>query len=316
MESLHHEPPSKSYRAIKLRRKIKGIILKQQNEDLSVDYLLEKEGDVRDFLKPSNNYSDCEFTQQSLSRSYIGGLSQLHQARKDSQGQGKKTIVIKKKKLESEIDPQQTFRNMLEKINVLRARSQAADEKKVSKWNKVELKETQAIKSFQAMSKYWKGLENSIASKSNKKAKELLYAKQKVLNNRKVAVGKYYDKEQISEKYSWYIGLREEGSKSKVEVILPVCNKVTGNFTRVNVCRSPQGYEDSGYFDESFNEKVIDEDDLRELQIVGIQKLPLEVEAVKRVGPQYLKPMTFDNPAEEEIIAEQYDPWVKARLCS
>jgi hypothetical protein len=313
MEKLRLNLPSKSSHTIKLRRKVKNNQISEDAEDPSTDYLLEKEGDITDFLKPKKNCLEPITTQEPLSRSYIGNLSHYNRSRKDSQSQGKKTVLIKKKKLESEIDPQQTFKNMLDKINTLRARSQAVEEKKVkkSKWNKFELKEAQAIQSFQTMSKYWKGLENSIASKSNKKANDLLYTKHKDLRTKNPSPSKYFDKEQIQDKYSWYIGLRDDKSSDRVDVILPVFNKVTGNFTRYNVCRSPDGEVDPN--DEGLCGKLLKEEDLRELQIIGIQKLPMEVEAVKRIGPQYLKPALFDGPCEEETYAEQYDAWTKAR---
>lgn len=313
MEKFRLNLPSKSSHTIKLRRKVNKSQIPEDNEDPSTDYLLEKEGDITDFLKPKKNSLDPITSQQPLSRSYIGNLSNFNRSRKGSQSQGKKTVLIKRKKLESEIDPQQTFKNMLDKINTLRARSQAAEEKKVkkSKWKKFELKEAQAIQSFQTMSKYWKGLENSIASKSNKKANDLLYTKHKNSRTKNSSPSKYFDKEQIQDKYSWYIGLRDDKSSERVDVILPVFNKVTGNFTRFNVCRSPDG--EVGGDEEGLCGKVLKEEDLRELQIIGIQKLPMEVEAVKRVGPQYLKPGLLEGPCEEETYAEHYNSRVKAR---
>ena len=316
MEKLRLNLPSKSSHTIKLRRKVKSSKVPEDWQDPSVDYLLEKEGDITDFLNPKKNSYEPITTQGPLSRSYIGNLSNLNRSRKDSQSQGKKTVLVKKnKKLESEVDPQQTFKNMLDKINTLRAKSQAAEEKKArnSKWRKFELKEAQAIQSFQAMSKYWKGLENSIASKSKKKANDLLYAKHKDLRTKNASPSKYFDREQIQDKYSWYIGLRDDKSSERVDVILPVFNKVTGNFTRFNVSRSPEGDFRGGSSEEGLCGKVLKEEDLRELQIFGIQKLPMEVEAVRRVGPQYLKPGLFEGPCEEETYAEQYDARLNAR---
>lgn len=300
------EKPSKSFRSIKLRKRV----LNSKAEDLetSADFILEKEGDVTDFLKPHTSNLNSSLNSDQINRSFIGILSA--RPRKDSQSQIKKpTMVSKKKRLESERDPKETFNQMLEKINCYRLAS-LQEENRMQRENKRHRVEShfQAIKSFQSMSKYWKNLENSIASRSRKRENELLYIKQKKLRTLTNSPNKYFDKEQVQEKYSWYMGLRDSTHNKIVETYVPVNNAGNGIYTRVSLCKDT---------DDSHNENDIirlNEEDYRELQVIGVQKLPLEIEAVNRVGPQYLKQDKSQVQFEEEVIAEHYDPWVKARL--
>lgn len=306
MERMALGKPFKSFRSIKLRKRV--INLKAEEEDTSADFALEKEGDVTDFLKPRANNLNSSLNSEQINRSFIGILSS--RPRKDSHSLTKKaTMISKKKKLESERDPRETFNLMLEKINCLRL-SSLQEEHRLKRENKRYQNEShfEAIKSFQTINKYWKKLENSIASKSRKRKNELLYAKQKRLKTLTNSPNRYFDKEHAQNKYSWYMGLRDSADNKIVETYVPINNAANGIYTRVSLCKDS---------DDSTNKNDIiklNEEDYRELQVIGVQKLPLEIEAVNRVGPQYLKQNKIQVHFEEETIAEHYDPWVKARL--
>jgi hypothetical protein len=300
------EKPSKSFRSVKLRKRVNN--LRGQEEDVAADFLLEKEGDVTDFLKPRNSGLNSSLNSEGLTRSFVGIVSA--RPRKESQSLTKKaTILNKKRRLESERDPKETFKQMLEKINCYRLASLQEEKRRVRE-NKRSQVEThfQAIKSFQTMSKYWKNLENSIAIKSRKRENELLYTKQKKLRTLTNSPNKYFDKEQVQEKFSWYMNLRDSNHNRKVEAFFPVSSPGSNIFTRVSIFKEedPKSQENSLI--------KLEEEDYQELQIIGVQKLPLEIQAVHRVGPEHLKTHQSEALFEEEVIAEHYDPWVKARL--
>ena len=234
MERMPSDTPSKSFRQLKLRKKVKN--LKAEEEDTSADFVLEKEGDVTDFLKPQVNTLNSSLNSENINRSFIGILSS--RPRKESHSLTKKmTMSTKKKKHQSEIDPRETFNQMLEKINCYRL-SSLQEEHRLKRENKRYRNEShfEAIKSFQTMSKYWKNLENSIASKSRKRKNELLYTKQKKLKTLSSPPIRCFDKDHAQNKYSWYMGLRDSANNKIVETYIPINNAENGIYTRISVC--------------------------------------------------------------------------------
>ena len=101
----------------------------------------------------------------------------------------------------------------------------------------------------------------------------------------------------------WYMRLRESPEDSKFEAFLKVGNNLGGLYSRV------QQKKFEG--DESVE---IEKERIRELQIKGISKLPMEIEAVNRVGCEFLKPELLDNTIMNEVIVEQYDSKTKAAI--
>lgn len=131
-----------------------------------------------------------------------------------------------------------------------------------------------------------------------------------------------------SHSLSWYMSLRNS-SRMGFETYLPLGNIFTGLFTRISqhpkspkaLIRKPgaikssnKTYRDWDYFrtkihdkKSSFRSSYSNNIDKEELLVVGLSKLPMEIDAVKQLGAEYLNPKLLPKPFKEEVYVENYD---------
>lgn len=315
---------STSYKSVKIKRRPTEEDI--FDDDLESDYALEKEGDIKNFLKSKYKISCPKYNQfgEIISHSVIGPTSLFKTSNKDLQCSAKKSgNNNKKKKKEGEINPNIRFKEILDQLSELKNSSISENPNSTSKisGNNIFPNNRQGIvlKNFQRTVNYWKSLERKLATKSKRNTKEVLYTR----SSSNYSASKTPDKairsggNSIENRLLWYMKLREDSDADKYETFLPVGSQQGGLYTRVqlkNISKTPSLYKTS---DEKINDDEmiqISEEDLDALQIIGVSKLPLEIAAVDKVGCQYLRPELLDLNKDEEVIEENYDRKVKSRL--
>lgn len=120
-----------------------------------------------------------------------------------------------------------------------------------------------------------------------------------------------------------------DNCKEKLDAYLPVGGVFSGLFSRIAervssaeaIIRKPghlkshnRTFRDDPYFkhrieaEETISSiRPVNWVDSDELFVVGVAKLPLELEAVKNVGVEYVRTDLAEIEEQEEIIAENYD---------
>ena len=149
---------SKSFRMIKIKRKLKRL---DANSEENEDYLLEKEGDIKNYLKSNNQTTFCPRYDPSgeiVAHSVIGPIS-LFSEIKDTHLPIKKSENLSRKKLkDEEIDPKTKFKQILASITYKTKASLQEEKKKLSSFSKreklLEARQGQVMKNFQKTSRY------------------------------------------------------------------------------------------------------------------------------------------------------------------
>ncbi|OMJ90229.1 hypothetical protein SteCoe_7427 [Stentor coeruleus] len=316
---------STSYKSVKIKRKpTEDDIF---DDELESDYILEQEGDIKNFLKSKYKISCPKYNQfgEIISHSVIGPTSLFKTSSKNLQSSAKKPGNNSKvKKKEGEVNPNIRYKEILSQLSELKNSSISTNPNNTSKIsdNKKFPADRQGIvlKNFQRTVNYWKNLEKKLATKSKRNnTKEVLYTRSSSYYNssktpeRAIKGGG----NSIENRLMWYMKLREDTDAEKYETFLPVGSQQGGLYTRVqlkNTSKTPTLYKTS---DEKINDEEmiqLSEEDLDALQVIGVSKLPLEIAAVDKVGCQYLKPELLDLNKDEEVIEEHYDRKVKSRL--
>lgn len=315
---------STSYRSVRVKRKPKEDDIIE--EDLEADYILEKEGDVKNFLRSKYKFVCPKYdsTGEVISHSMIGPTSLFKSGVKDCQSPTKKSgTSTKKKKKAGEVDPSIRFKEILEQLSDIKHYSAQAEYKKLSsvsgRQKFPDNRQDMVIQNFQRTVRYWKNLETKLASKSKKKTKDILYTRSSSAYTSSTTPDRSFRSggNSIENQLMWYMRLRESFDADKFETFLPVGTEQGGLYTRIqvkNTVKTPVHMKFSSEKIDSEELIHLCEEDLNALQIVGVSKLPLEIAAVDKVGCQYLKPELLDLSKDEEVIAENYDLKVKARL--
>ena len=202
------------------------------------------------------------------------------------------------------------FKEALSRIDEAKKKTEKEDKMKMKLLSPRERvvvnRETHILQKYKSTAKYWKTIEKGLAGKSNKKASEVIctqWLDTKKTNEFSDAPARSCETV-IQDKLRWYMSLRDDPKEGKTETFLRVGPELNGLYTRVR-CNNE---ETSRGIPISPDAGV----NCEELQIIGIGKLPLEIEAVKRVGYEFMKPELLVTEKWDEVIAEQYDKKLKA----
>ena len=101
------------------------------------------------------------------------------------------------------------------------------------------------------------------------------------------------------------MSLRDDANHSKLETYIRIGHDLNGLYSRIK-CKMDDDINESSIYN-SLSPEYADE-----LQVIGVSKLPLEIEAVKKVGYENLRPELLNNDKYDEVIIEQYDKKIKA----
>lgn len=218
----------------------------------------------------------------------------------------KKTLIKGlglKMQLDRPIDYNKKFKEALKTIE---KNKKLAEVQEVNKINQLSPREKilanrqkRILDNFKKKNKYWGVLQKNLSERTMKPADKLL-STIGLDGIRPDVVNKDKDRFYNDKSLYWYLNLRNT-VPSQSNTFIPVGNYLSGLFTLVK--GKSQEWE-------TFSPKCAD---LDELQVIGLDKLSLEIEAVKSKGPENLNMDLIDkNQAEDIVIAEQYDRKVLA----
>ena len=281
---------SKSLRVLKLRKRVPVQLYEVKPE---TDYILETEGNIREYLSPLEKYSqDSELPQgQLLKHNIIGPLSHLEvkviepnstRSKKLSchsinKNQTRQSILVAK------VDYQSRFNEVMKKIND--ALEKAKYEEKLEKIEEDLQVDMKNIKK-----------EKKQRIKSISKVESARFTNELCIESGKI--NKQTKSVNInSDHLAWYMSLRQTQENEYNESYMRIGPELNGLYTKIKLpnptFRSPR-HPSSESFDD--------------LIIKGESKLNLEVEAVKKIGVEYLRPDLLElTPGQpEEIIVSNY----------
>jgi hypothetical protein len=145
------------------------------------------------------------------------------------------------------------------------------------------------LENFDKKRKYWKNLEKSLSEKTLKPTDKLLSS----LKENDFIVHDALENH-IQENFYWYLNLRTKDVQNS-KTFVPLGSGSQGLFT----CIKGKTTESPGYSPKP--------SDVDELQVVGLGKFSLEVEAVKSKGKFLLDPELIDRKNYDEVLVQHYE---------
>ena len=298
---------SKSYKLIKIKRKLDEIEAKNLIEE---DWILEKEGNALNFLK-SNNFDSKPLNSEPKKDFYYKNLELPSLSPKNPEIRSKTrkmTLVSQNKNLPatSNIDYELKFEELLTKIE--KAKKDAENEEKqkinlLSPREKIAInRQSHILTNYKKAEKYWKSIQTNLAGKSQKKISQLLSTQGlDGKKNYESSEKRLKSSKNLQDNLLWYMSLRETQTSGQFETYLRVGHELNGLYTRIK-----------GKPVDDYDIDLVNPKNSEELQVIGVSKLPLEIEAVKKVGFEHLKPELLNKENYDEVISEQYDQKLKS----
>ncbi|OMJ94890.1 hypothetical protein SteCoe_1919 [Stentor coeruleus] len=300
---------SKSSKIIRVRKKVKPDSNIYKVED---DFALEKQGSVTNFLVspkavPVVSSPIYDKNGELNPRSFIGPKKLF--ATKQVSPTVRPALVkrlsmktsVQKKSSESVINYQSRFDEALNKIEQAKKNSEQEEKLIYSHLSPREQiimsRQSNVLSNFQKTQKYWKGLEKGLAAKTKKNQQTLLssvpYESKKPSDTTEVCNRAY--KPHLQDGLLWYMSLRDDPAQMKSEAFLKVGPEFGGLYTRIKGSVLEAEVSTQDYRDESLD-----------FQVIGVGKLPLEIEAVNRVGVEHLDTKFLNLQKYDETIEENY----------
>ncbi|CAG9318275.1 unnamed protein product [Blepharisma stoltei] len=238
------------------------------------------------------------------------------------------------------IDHEKKFKDKLIQINETHKNNRVKEKEMLRTMNLDQrldvTKEQRALKLFQKTQEKWDQIDRGLCKRIKKPREDLLPSRAYEYRE-KLEELDIIDKVKSSEvpnKYHWYMSLREDPEFDKPEAFVNVGNYMTGLYTRIressNTCKSIirkpgmlktsyKTFRDDPYFkdtvknDEIFsNLSFVRSIKSEDLNVVGLSKLPLEIDAVKSAGIEYVKFDAVEKGGDEEVIIENHMPKIRA----
>jgi hypothetical protein len=275
---------SKSLKTLKLRKKVPAQLFDPSSNN---DFILETQGNVREFLSPGGKFAEDSNPMQNqiLRHNMIGPISNFHikvlepfstitkKLSPLAKIQPRQSVLVPK------VDYQSRFNEVMRKIN--EALEKAKQEEKLQKIEDFEESQKKKSKSVnkRKFSLVKLDLEPQLTEITEKKNKST-----KSVNLQ-------------TDSLSWYMSLRQTEESEYGESYLRIGPEINGLYTKIKKpnpsFRTPQ---------EVLTEKFDD------LVVIGENKLNLEIQAVSKVGAEYLKPelLSLTSGVPDEVIAWNY----------
>ena len=301
---------SKSYKLLKIKKRL-------ADNPTPAPTGLEEEETEQNFFKstPPRHSRTPSYDEEGdiIPFSIVGPVSRFTNKVQAPQNSLRKMTLhntSKKYTMAPSIDYELRFKEALDRI--VDANKKAEKEEKIKmkllspREQVVMNREIHILQKYKSTAKYWKNIEKGLAGKSKKKVNEVICTQS--LDSRRSpelpSVPLRSCETVVQDKLKWYMSLRDDPREGKTETFLRVGPELNGLYIRVR-----------NNNEENFKSIPISpcaEGNFEELKVVGISKLPLEIEAVKRVGYEFLKPELLVMEKWDEVIAEQYDKKLKA----
>ena len=317
MNSLKSNSSDRSYKVVRIKRKASQPELDKEKER---DYLLETGGNIRNYLEPNMILKTCPryHNGKIVPYSIIGPISLFsgktqeitrNPARKNTNSVALKSLS-KARLSAAQANYESRFEEVMKKINDAKNRALAEEKEELKKSYQEESRKLYKENTFDDLKnsslhfsgKYGSTRDKFELVKPNKKS-----SSQIVLTRKNSKLDKKPKKGKIDsvDNLSWYMSLRESPNAEYLDTYMRVGNELGGLYTRIKKPNPIFKPSNTRNFHHASNltKKTV------EIEIVGTNKLDLEVAAVKNVGYEYLRPelLEITRNQEEEIFEENYD---------
>ncbi|OMJ85877.1 hypothetical protein SteCoe_12719 [Stentor coeruleus] len=297
-------------KVIKLKKK--GAF-RELNVETERDFLLEGSGDVMNFLTPNGqNTSGTKMTNgKILPYNVIGSYSafsaqyetetKLRFSRKLTNSNSIKQPQMRPSLLHPKIDPKTKFNDMMKRINDAHIRSEQEEKDREKFLAESQLRKHRVL--YQNIQKLERKSTKSIESPDKLLLKTSTSSRNSSLFGLKKVKRGNNSCFDLGNNLIWYMSLRKNQENEHLESYMCIGNELNGLYTKV---KKPNPYFKA---DKKFLDAMMEEN-YKDLEVVGVNKLALEVEAVKKIGYEYLKPELLNynkGRCQDEIIIEHYD---------
>lgn len=291
----------KHLKVVKLRRKLeKNEILPDQNPD----FILETGGDIRKFLTPTGPIEKLpRFPAGKLyKQNIIGGITQLkpknsiNTVNRMFSRKSTFTFALRnqiRQTLNGKEDPQKTFENTMKKIT---SNIELTRQEENAKLSSMKDKEKQFfMKQSQSIDTIYQSKLLESASKTSDKS-SLLNNEFSTRTTRKENKSQNFE---LNQRMGWYMSLRESHNNEHIESYMRIGSELNGLYTKVK--------KKNPYYIKTEVSKLRKESE--DLTVVGRNKLELEVDAVKKVGFEFLRPELINKEeyVDKSIICHSYN---------
>lgn len=291
----------KNLKVVKLRRKL------EKNEimpDLSPDFILESGGDIRKFLTPTGPIEKLpRFPSGKLyKQNIIGGITQLKPKNSTNtvnrmfSRKSTFTFALRnqiRQTLNGKEDPQKAFETVMKKINSNIERTKQEEKEKLSQMKEKEkqlfMKQSQSIDTIYQSNLF----------KSNSKISDKSSSLNNELTTRRIRKDNKSENFELNQRMGWYMSLRESHNNEHIESYMRIGSELNGLYTKVK--------KKNPYYIKAETSQLRDE--CEDLTVVGRNKLEMEVDAVKKVGYEFLRPelIAKEDFVEKSIICHSYN---------
>lgn len=264
----------KTQRVLKLRKKVPSLVFNPLPES---DYLLENTGNFREFLSPIGEYTlDTNLEKGQILRHNIIGPTSAFQLM---------PIDTPTQKLFRKSSHQPTIKTTRQSIIITKVDYQARFNEVMSRINSA-LSKARTTEKAQESENLLELPIKPLISLTKKPS-----VQQKSPNNK--------PEPNINNHLSWYMSLRECPESQNIDSYMRIGAEMNGLYTKVS--KPNPNFKSPISQNPSF-------DNFDDLIIKGKNKLELEIEAVKKVGIEFLRPelLELSPMSSEEIIVLNY----------
>ncbi|OMJ83737.1 hypothetical protein SteCoe_15279 [Stentor coeruleus] len=292
---------------LKKKESLKDLIIKTEN-----DFHLESSDDALNFLTPTGPVTGPKFVQGKVLPYTVIGPSSLFSAQYEADCKKRlskrlfhsnsfiKQIHTRPNAHNQKIDHKALFNEIMRKITENQKRGEEEERLRENNMSQEQMRKHQIL---YRNSQFLETIKSNLIDYSDK----LLMKRSETSRNSNLFSFRNIKKESAyfdnSNKMIWYMSLRKNPENKSLESYMRIGHELNGLYTKV---KKPNPF----FKTENKVTLPVIEDQYKDLEIVGISKLALEVEAVKKVGYEYLSIELLDKGKTkffEEIIEEHYD---------
>lgn len=250
--------------------------------------------------------------------------------------------VLKRANVIRYIDPVQILNSKLKQIEEGKAKEEKLEQKQIQNMRTGERiifeRQKKVLEKYSKTTSQWNHIQENLSNRTHKSKENLAFNRGYEYRERIESwdiIDRGISNDEKAGDYCWYMSLRaNENSKIPKETYMILGNPMYPLYTRIQerpkskeaVIRKPgmiqttyKTFRDDSYYQtrvtqentKSGEKSSIKPEDLDELYVQGVAKLPLEIEAAHMLGLQYVHPELIPAGGKEEIIEMHYDKLIK-----
>lgn len=285
----------------------------------------------------------ASFKKASITPRALQTLSTVPSTQMNQNGHRTPTLeVLKRANMMRYIDPSVIVNNKLKQIEEGIAKGEKLEKQQIQNMRTGERivleRQKKVLEKYSKTSSQWNRIQDHLSTRTHKSKENLAFNRLFDYRERIESwdvIDRGISNDEKAGDYCWYMSLRAtENSKVPKETYMMIGNPMYPLYTRIQerpkskaaIIRKPgltptsyKTFRDDSYYQTRVSEETrksgmdfsIKPEDLDELYVQGISKLPLEIEAAHTAGLKYVHPELIPEGGPEEIIEIQYDKLIK-----